>query len=460
MTVEYVLQIDALEASQAIGWLSGIQMTQSSGLMEIRNTSGEDIFVGSAPIYTYINGKTDAGLGDQWLFGDFSVGGAWEIASGVTRDKANNFHFWQDLAGPCRVEFENETGELQFYIESGVGKDVWYGCQRAATTEWCWGHDDSQDAWVLCDGFGLTDANTHIRVGDTSIDFLSGGETADLHRPIVVHQQTLFDVAGSPGESVVQLASTNAGSVGSSIILTNQEDASNGHHWMFQHKGTTLDNQLHIGYHLSASSGTNLLTASTGLMTVETDGRIGLTSELSAATGDEAALTINYTTNKATSGNDTGLIINQTDTASPGTSHLIDLQVAGASKFSVNNAGDLSTGGSYQNAATETTMTPSGASPSQGMTCNDCNHQTLVLTSASGIVTFTLTVPSNIASGTIIIKQHAVTPVDITWAVSSGSIVWMGGEPDWSADAIDEIRLVAWRYDGTDMYLAATAVNA
>jgi hypothetical protein len=59
---------------------------------------------------------------------------------------------------------------------------------------------------------------------------------------------------------------------------------------------------------------------------------------LDQATGDEAALTLDYTTNKA-AGNDTGVIINQTDTASPGTSKLLDLQVGGSSKFNVDSVG-------------------------------------------------------------------------------------------------------------------------
>jgi hypothetical protein len=60
---------------------------------------------------------------------------------------------------------------------------------------------------------------------------------------------------------------------------------------------------------------------------------------LDQATGDEAALTLDYTTNKATSGDDTGLLINQTDTNSPGASKLVDLQVGGTSKFSVDTTG-------------------------------------------------------------------------------------------------------------------------
>ena len=61
---------------------------------------------------------------------------------------------------------------------------------------------------------------------------------------------------------------------------------------------------------------------------------------LDDATGNEVALNLAYTTNKA-AGNDTGLVINQTDTASPGTSLLQDWQVGGVSKASINNAGAM-----------------------------------------------------------------------------------------------------------------------
>ncbi len=60
---------------------------------------------------------------------------------------------------------------------------------------------------------------------------------------------------------------------------------------------------------------------------------------LANATGNEAAFRFDYTANKATSGNDTGIQLNMTDTASPGTSLLMDLQVGGGSMFSVNNTG-------------------------------------------------------------------------------------------------------------------------
>jgi hypothetical protein len=104
--------------------------------------------------------------------------------------------------------------------------------------------------------------------------------------------------------------------------------------------------------------------------------------------------------------------------------------------------------------AAEITQTPAGAT--QTLTLADGNHQTLALTGTSGTVAVTLTAPASSAAGTIIVKQHATTPVDLTWA---GSPTWLGTEPDWGADAGGKVRVVAWRYDGTAMYLSATDSN-
>ena len=62
---------------------------------------------------------------------------------------------------------------------------------------------------------------------------------------------------------------------------------------------------------------------------------------LDAATGAETGFDIQVITNKA-AGNDTALLINQTDTASGGTSKLIDAQRNATSCFSVDNTGAMS----------------------------------------------------------------------------------------------------------------------
>lgn len=69
---------------------------------------------------------------------------------------------------------------------------------------------------------------------------------------------------------------------------------------------------------------------------------------LDASTGNEVAYTLNYTTNKSVSGNDTGLLINKTDTASPGTSYLLDLKVGGVTSVYVDDTGLLETTGNLE----------------------------------------------------------------------------------------------------------------
>ncbi len=90
---------------------------------------------------------------------------------------------------------------------------------------------------------------------------------------------------------------------------------------------------------------TNFKLSGTGTLT-STAGNASLTTSLVAATGDEAAFTLAYTTNKA-AGNDTGLKIVQTDTVSGGTSYLIDAVTGSTSKFSISNAGNMVLNGTF-----------------------------------------------------------------------------------------------------------------
>ena len=106
--------------------------------------------------------------------------------------------------------------------------------------------------------------------------------------------------------------------------------------------------------------------------------------------------------------------------------------------------------------AAEITSTPSGTT--QTITLKDGNHQTLALTSATGTVAVTLTVPSNVSAGTLIVEQHATIVRNLTWAVSAGTIKWMGAQPTWSGDTTSSVRIVSWRYNGSVMYLASTDV--
>ncbi len=61
---------------------------------------------------------------------------------------------------------------------------------------------------------------------------------------------------------------------------------------------------------------------------------------LDHASNNEIACKISYTVNKA-GGNDTGLLINQVDTASPGTSRLAEFQTGGVAQGWLSNSGVL-----------------------------------------------------------------------------------------------------------------------
>jgi hypothetical protein len=101
------------------------------------------------------------------------------------------------------------------------------------------------------------------------------------------------------------------------------------------------------------------------------------------------------------------------------------------------------------------TVTPTGTTATIDL--GNSNHQTLVLTSSTGNVAVTVTPPPGVSAGTMIVKQHASVVRDLTWSMSSGSVVWIGTEPDWIAeDSVSNIRIVSWVWDGSVMYLAAS----
>ena len=100
---------------------------------------------------------------------------------------------------------------------------------------------------------------------------------------------------------------------------------------------------------------------------------------LDEATGNEAALTLNYTTNKATSGVDTGLEIGKTDTDSPGVSYLMTGKVAGSIIYSVQDTGHVTIGTSAPNTQTNAIMTVRGDIRStigeSGQACNYIGYE-------------------------------------------------------------------------------------
>jgi hypothetical protein len=110
----------------------------------------------------------------------------------------------------------------------------------------------------------------------------------------------------------------------------------------------TMGSTFAVSGNATVGSGYYTSTAPSNGLLVEGDLGIGVASPtskihgddtLNAATGNEIAYELDYTVNKATSGNDTGLLINKIDTNSPGTSNIIELQVGGSPQFFVRDNG-------------------------------------------------------------------------------------------------------------------------
>jgi hypothetical protein len=102
-----------------------------------------------------------------------------------------------------------------------------------------------------------------------------------------------------------------------------------------------------LNYSIYSAGGTMYHSGNAGFGIVPTSKIHGNTS-LVAATGNEIAFELDYTVNKASSGNDTGLLIKMTDTASPGTSLMLAGMVASSILWKFDNTGALTTNGGLQ----------------------------------------------------------------------------------------------------------------
>ena len=99
----------------------------------------------------------------------------------------------------------------------------------------------------------------------------------------------------------------------------------------------TFTGNLGTGMGLAATSQLSLITSGVEQMRLNVTGNHILNSLLDEAT-NEVALSLNYTVNKA-GGDDTGLLVSLTDTASPGTSRILDLHLGGNTVFFVDRNG-------------------------------------------------------------------------------------------------------------------------
>lgn len=117
------------------------------------------------------------------------------------------------------------------------------------------------------------------------------------------------------------------------------------------------------------------------------------------------------------------------------------------------------TGGTYSGTIGFVPITSTPTGTTQTIDLNAGNHQQLVLTSTTGNLALTLTVPTAASAGTITVYQHASTAREITVTVSSGSAFWAGTKPTFASDAAASSRVLAWVYNGFDLTLSPGPVR-
>jgi hypothetical protein len=150
---------------------------------------------------------------------------------------------------------------------------------------------------------------------------------------------------GTNAFTKLKIANGTVGAGAADMVKMGSEDNGAGNaSWLLQPE---LGAALRYGNNILDTVTGDLILGAYGVtgFLINRDGNHTSTSLLDAPTGNEAAFSFNYTTNKA-AGNDTGLRVNKTIIANPGTSLLLDLQVGGASRFSVDQLGFMIFGGS------------------------------------------------------------------------------------------------------------------
>lgn len=115
-------------------------------------------------------------------------------------------------------------------------------------------------------------------------------------------------------------------------------------------------------------------------------------------------------------------------------------------------------GGTMTSAILHTEVTNTITANATTVTLSAGNHQTIDLANATAGVTINLTVPSTTAAGTLVILPDDTTRA-ITWAVSSGTIEWIG-DAFISSTVAGGSQIVSYRKYGTVTKLALAGAGA
>jgi hypothetical protein len=152
---------------------------------------------------------------------------------------------------------------------------------------------------------------------------------------------------------------------------------------------------------------------------------------LSDATGDEVAYQFDYTTNKATSGNDTGIVLNYTDTLSPGISILFQTKTNNFTMFLLDAIGRMSVTGSISQTGNDPLIlnAKDRSSASNGINLSPITYSNTTGTSASVAILPTYNQASGDGANTDLLVNRTET------ALGSGAQLLMDLQADSASKA-------------------------
>jgi hypothetical protein len=238
------------------------------------------------------------------------------------------------IGGYITINVEDHTGGLQPMKLHHILSDNTNATEDSTIYMSAW------DTGIEEHFFMVSGDNTNSQFNLPSRSVIIGGNfsitSARTHTTMVGYENNATNIENSLFGASIFSSGLGGTSIGYNTVI-------NDHYGIAIGRQTRIDTQggMIIGY---SSDGTSVINTVGDSFMINFDQTVSthFKKEVVAATGDEVLNTFNGIVNKATSGNYTGILLNVTETAAPGTADLLlDLQVGSVSQFNIGNGGKV-----------------------------------------------------------------------------------------------------------------------